>query len=58
MTYLQATLLSWMIPPYAAGHGASVVTALDLARLRGTGWMLLGTTAIVTTALVLVVRKR
>ena len=58
MTYLQATLLSWMIPPYVAGHSASVVTALDLARLKGTGWTLLGTTTIVTTALVLVVRKR
>jgi len=58
MTYLQATLLSWMIPPYVAGHSASVVAALDLARLKGTGWTLLGTTTIVTTALVLVVRKR
>jgi len=58
MTYLQATLLSWMIPPYAAGRATGGMTAADLAGLRGTGWMLLGTTAAVTTALVLAVRKR
>jgi lactate permease len=56
MTYLQATLLSWMIPAYAPGQLGGTVT--DLAGLRGTGWMLLGTTAAVTTALVLVVRRR
>jgi lactate permease len=56
MTYLQATLLSWMIPAYAAGHGTGVAT--DLAALRGTGWLLLGTTAVVTTVLVLLVRRR
>jgi lactate permease len=58
MTYLQATVFGWMIPVYAPGRGPNPASALDLARLTSTGWVLLGTTAVVLTVLVVAVRKR
>ncbi|MBM7865207.1 L-lactate permease [Heliobacterium gestii] len=50
MTYLQATVLSWMIPVYQKG-AAAVAAAANAAQLQSDGFMLLGITAVIVAIL-------
>ncbi|MZP28366.1 L-lactate permease [Heliobacterium undosum] len=49
ITYLQATVLKWMIPVYQKGVAAAA--AANLAQLQSEGYMLLGITAVIVAIL-------